>query len=387
MNLSPDGGVTPAPTEGDLEAMNAAYTSGMGFDGDIDIPVIDWRHYLEDELDMHHSHQSFAARQRMLDADGDAGNQVIWFTDARPAVAFDQTPMAFEVIDEWMANIAAHPERSVAENKPGRRSTRASTPTATSSPRADVWDGVLDDGPAGACTQRFPIYSSTRGWRAGRSEGGVFKCRLQSVAPAIRTACTATGSRPPPSRPASSRSSPRRRRVPTAPPPPPPLARWAVSGPTPTPGWCLRRPAGCPWRWRAQPGDFRYPRGVLDLAVWAADRLDHRRAETRTGCRDLLVEAGCEPDRRRAGGRHARVGVRDSRARGAPTLPRRGRPTMRLLLCGLARPVRPADAGVAFARPGNRFWPAALAGFETPGGLVSVDRDPDPARSAITASA
>jgi hypothetical protein len=48
----------------------------MVFDGDIDIPIIDWRHYLEDELDMHHSHQSFAARQRMLDHGG-AGNQVI----------------------------------------------------------------------------------------------------------------------------------------------------------------------------------------------------------------------------------------------------------------------------------------------------------------------
>ena len=42
--------------------------SGMEFQGDIDIPVIDWRHYLEDELDMHHSQESFVARQRMLNA-------------------------------------------------------------------------------------------------------------------------------------------------------------------------------------------------------------------------------------------------------------------------------------------------------------------------------
>ena len=120
MNLSPDGGATPAPrTEGDLAAMHAAYESGMCSTGDIDIPIIDWRHYLEDELDMHHSHQSFAARQRMLDHGG-AGNQVIWFTDARPAVAFDQTPLAFEVIDEWMRNIKAHPWRSVSKNRPAR---------------------------------------------------------------------------------------------------------------------------------------------------------------------------------------------------------------------------------------------------------------------------
>ena len=66
MNLSPDGGVTPAPRRsGNLDAIAAAYNSGMRFDGDIDIPVIDWRHYLEHQLDMHHSYQSFATRRRL----------------------------------------------------------------------------------------------------------------------------------------------------------------------------------------------------------------------------------------------------------------------------------------------------------------------------------
>lgn len=46
-------------------------------------------------------------------------------------------------------------------------------------------------------------------------------------------------------------------------------------------------------------------------------------------------------------------------------------PGMRLLVCGLNPSAYAADAGVAFARPGNRFWPAALAA-----GLVSTDRDP-----------
>ncbi|MGH9288592.1 MAG: DUF6351 family protein [Acidimicrobiales bacterium] len=188
MNLSPDGGATPAPRrEGDPDAMRAAYTSGMEFQGDIDIPVIDWRHYLEDELDMHHSHQSFATRQRMLNADGDASNQVIWFTDARPVRAFDQTPMAFEVIDEWMANIAAHPERSVAHNKPDRAvdSCFDTNGNLIASGRR-VWDGVLDDRPDGACTQHFPIYSSSRRQAGGPFEGGVWKCQLQSVDRAIR---------------------------------------------------------------------------------------------------------------------------------------------------------------------------------------------------------
>ena len=119
MTLSPDGGVTPAARKsGDLDAIAAAYTSGLVFRGKIDIPTIDWRHYLEAELDMHNSHQSFASRKRMLNYDGDAANQVIWFTDARPARASDQSPLALAVIDEWMANIRTNPEGGVSGNKP-----------------------------------------------------------------------------------------------------------------------------------------------------------------------------------------------------------------------------------------------------------------------------
>jgi Tannase-like family of unknown function (DUF6351) len=187
MNLSPDGGTTPAPrTEGHVEAMRAAYTSGMVFDGDIEIPVIDWRHYLEDELDMHHSHQSFATRQRMLDVDGDADNQVIWFTDARPAVAFDQTPMAFAVIDEWMANIRDHPRRTVAENRPDAAVDSCFDTDGNLIARGDdVWSGILDDRPDGQCTAAFPLYSSSRRVAGGPYRGGVFKCQLQSVDDAI----------------------------------------------------------------------------------------------------------------------------------------------------------------------------------------------------------
>jgi TDG/mug DNA glycosylase family protein len=50
---------------------------------------------------------------------------------------------------------------------------------------------------------------------------------------------------------------------------------------------------------------------------------------------------------------------------------------MRLLVCGLNPSVYSADAGIGFARPGNRFWAAAIAA-----GLVTVDRD---TRAALAA--
>ncbi len=47
---------------------------------------------------------------------------------------------------------------------------------------------------------------------------------------------------------------------------------------------------------------------------------------------------------------------------------------MRLLVCGVNPSWYSADAGVGYARPGNRFWPAAMAA-----GIVTADRDPSSA--------
>jgi hypothetical protein len=187
MNLSPDGGLTPAPRRtGDPEAMRAAYESGMVFRGEIDIPVIDWRHWLEHELDMHHSHQSFAARQRIREAMGSDRHQVIWFTDARPAPAFDQTPEAFEVIDEWMANIRENPRKNLEENRPPRAVDRCFDTVGNEiAAGEDVWDGVLDERAPGACTEVFPLFQSSRIVAGGPIRGGIFKCELKPVAESI----------------------------------------------------------------------------------------------------------------------------------------------------------------------------------------------------------
>ncbi len=94
-------------------------------------------------------------------------------------------------------------------------------------------------------------------------------------------------------------------------------------------------------------------------SFWPADRFH-----------DVLVGAGFEieqfksrPDEESS---PLIAGVRRSR-----TLPDIVGPDMRLLVCGLNPSVYSADVAVGFGRPGNRFWPAALAA-----GLVTLDRDP-----------
>ncbi len=97
------------------------------------------------------------------------------------------------------------------------------------------------------------------------------------------------------------------------------------------------------------------------FAAWSADRLG-----------DVLVGAGFDVRSIDVSGNW--LTAHATRAR---TLPDTVGPGMTLLVCGLNPSVYSADAGVGFARPGNRFWPAAIAA-----GLVTVDRD---TRAALAA--
>ncbi len=190
MALSPDGGITPAPRKAaDPGAVENAYENGHVNVGDIQIPMIDWRNYLERELDMHNSHQSFAARQRLLNYDGDASNQVIWFTDGNDfGDEFDQTPMAFAVIEQWMQNIKANPHMSVDENKPAMAVDSCFDADGNLIYSGeDAWAGILDDQPLGPCAEQFPIFSTSRIVAGGPISGDVFKCHLQSIHDAARS--------------------------------------------------------------------------------------------------------------------------------------------------------------------------------------------------------
>lgn len=85
----------------------------------------------------------------------------------------------------------------------------------------------------------------------------------------------------------------------------------------------------------------------------------------------LLAGAGFEVEDLAVTGNTVKVECRRAR-----TLPDIVGPGLRVLVCGLNPSLYAADAGVPYGRPGNRFWPAALAA-----GLVTVDRDPWQARA------
>lgn len=187
MNLSADPAVPAPRTSGDPIAMKAAYTSGMVFNGQVPLPTIDHRQYMERELDMHNVHQSFAVRKRMIQKMGHSDHQVIWFTDTQPGVPkFSQSLEAMAVMDEWIANIRANPARTIAQNRPAKAVDSCFDVNGKLiASGADVWDGILNDKPQGACTKAFPMYGTSRIVAGAPIEGGIYRCALKSVDTAV----------------------------------------------------------------------------------------------------------------------------------------------------------------------------------------------------------
>lgn len=169
---------TPAPRRsGDLRAMRLAYTSGHVFTGRrLDIPMIDLRPYLEPELDMHNSRQSFSVRARLLDANaGGVKNQVIWFTGSEDDL-LPRVMDALSVLDRYLSSGAAPVEFT-------DRCMNASGALIAAGP--SVWNGILNGKAPGACTKTYPIHSSPRMVAGDSINGLIFKCTLKPVSAAL----------------------------------------------------------------------------------------------------------------------------------------------------------------------------------------------------------
>ncbi|WOX05435.1 DUF6351 family protein [Microbulbifer pacificus] len=173
----------PAPRSvASVQAIEGIYRSGHIFLGDVEIPILDVRHYLEGELDMHHSLASFASRERIRHARGHADNQLIWMSHK----SYNPIDEALDIIDHWMQKIIEHPELGVAGNKPVEATDRCFDKDGNViAAGPHVWDGEWNHKSDGACMQTYPIYSTSRQVAGGPITGDIFKCELQPLERAL----------------------------------------------------------------------------------------------------------------------------------------------------------------------------------------------------------
>ncbi|WP_440056919.1 DUF6351 family protein (plasmid) [Pseudoalteromonas sp. T1lg65] len=177
----PVDGVAPRH-EGSIQAMRQAYRSGQVFIGTVDLPIIDARHYLENELDMHHMSASFYSRLRLQQANGHSNNHVIWVAHKD----YNPTQLAFEAMDQWLMNLNNNPTLTVSEAKPQMLTdTCFNNLGEVIAAGAKVYDGAWNKQPQGLCSASYPMFSTSRIQAGGNWSGDIFKCQLTSVQDAI----------------------------------------------------------------------------------------------------------------------------------------------------------------------------------------------------------
>lgn len=164
--VSSVGGLAAPRFAADRSAIGRAYRYGQLFLGMTDKPILDLRHYLEPELDMHHLEPSFATRERLLKRNGHAENQLIWVSHRD----YTPIPQAIALMDLWLTN-NVRPVQAVDKCFSAQGSIMAQG--------NDVWL------PNGACSSVYPPLSNSRLQAGAPKHGLMFSCALISVDDAI----------------------------------------------------------------------------------------------------------------------------------------------------------------------------------------------------------
>lgn len=181
-----------ARSEGNAAAMEAAYGAGLVYLGVSELPIIDLRHYLDNKLDMHHSVASFTARKRIEAAMGSSAHQLIWMSEKDEKLSrrdlLKSLPIgdALRVLDQWLINIKANPDRGLAENRPESASDRCYDRYGNIiDDRSDTWDGQWNGKAPGVCQTRFPHYSNSRMVAGESIYNDTLQCERVSIREAI----------------------------------------------------------------------------------------------------------------------------------------------------------------------------------------------------------
>jgi hypothetical protein len=190
-----DGNIVANRTVGDPAALKTAYQTGRVNEfgaGLASIPIIDVRSYLDfiqpgGNVDVHDSYHSRVNRARLIAANGDAANQVIVTVQSTGTLGGDTgsstSPLAqvsrhlFDLMDQWLANIAADTGSGTQAEKVARDKPAELVDSCYDSSLAKITN-------AAQCAQMFPYYNDPRLAAGAPATDDVFKCALKPVDPA-----------------------------------------------------------------------------------------------------------------------------------------------------------------------------------------------------------
>ena len=178
-----DGNFIAQRTVSDPEGAAAAYRSGRVFTGaGMSLPILDLRNYRDHDGDVHTRFHTFETRQRLIDANGTAANQILWTwgLDAPSAV---YNAMALDAMDQWLENL-----RRDTSTAPYAEKVLKAKPSTLVDGCWDPSTGARIDEPAtmnpdARCNRLFPIYGNARLAAGAPIQENIEKCTLRPANP------------------------------------------------------------------------------------------------------------------------------------------------------------------------------------------------------------
>lgn len=182
--LDVDAEPTTERTTADPVARENAYRTGRmlwGGNGLGDVPIVDYRAYTDlVPGDIHMRYQSFSVRQRLVQANGDAGNQVMLVEDDSRGLFDVNSPvlvLALEGIDRWIAAVRADrrpgsQHARVSRNRPQQLTDSCWTPEGERIRERQVYRGDT------RCNDLYPSHAAPRIVAGGPVASNVVSCRL-----------------------------------------------------------------------------------------------------------------------------------------------------------------------------------------------------------------
>jgi hypothetical protein len=177
-------------TVADLRAVRAAYQTGRltnGGGGLRTMPIIDYRAYNDDAPsgDIHLRFHSFSMRERLIQANGNADNQVMWVEDSHFGLYSSASPVlasALTKMDQWLVNLLNDTSRAPQATKV-TRAKPADVVDACWSRQKDGYQKIVEPQTraGGQCSKIYPPAPFPREVAGSSVRSDIIKCQLKAV--------------------------------------------------------------------------------------------------------------------------------------------------------------------------------------------------------------
>jgi Tannase-like family of unknown function (DUF6351) len=192
-----DGNIVPVRTEADADALRVAYRDGLvltGGGGLNKLPILDWRPYSDDGADPHDDFRSFVTRARLIAANGNADNQVI-FVDRRyelpvlyandnwkdaDARFVDRERDLVSQMDRWLDNIAADDTAAPLSEKVARAKPAGLADGCRATDGEKIVERAIYESPS-RCNHLYPPHGDPRLAAGAPIADDILKCALKPI--------------------------------------------------------------------------------------------------------------------------------------------------------------------------------------------------------------